>query len=266
MNIYLHELRSFRKGAFIWTCSMIALGAMFLLIFPSMTKDAADFKELLGAYPASVRAMLGINLEYITSILGFYSMVYAFIALCGAIQAMNLGTSILSKESRERTADFLLVKPVSRSKIVSAKLLAACTVIIVTDLVFYVVTFMIANSVATADYNRQVFLMINVTLLFIQLIFLAVGLVVSVFFTRLKNVLPISLGVVFGLYMIGALFASGVEAQAARYLSPFKYFDSFYIIQHASYELPYLLVGAVIIVAAVAVSYRVYIKKDIHAV
>lgn len=266
MNMYLHELRSLRKGTFIWTCAMIALGALFLAIYPSMTKDAADFKELLGAYPASVRAMLGINLDYITSILGFYSMVFAFITLCGAIQAMNFGTSILSKETRERTADFLLVKPVSRSSIVSAKLLAACTMIFATNIVFFAVTSIIASAVATADYSKQVFFMINLTLLFIQLIFLAVGLVISVFFNKLKNVLPISLGVVFGFYMIGALFASGPDDGAARFISPFKYFDSFYIIENASYEIQYLIAGVVIIAAAIAVSYRIYIKKDIHAV
>ncbi|WNS47070.1 ABC transporter permease subunit [Paenibacillus sp. MMS20-IR301] len=264
--MYLHELRSLRKSSILWTCAMTLLAAMFLLIYPSMVSDAADFKELLGGYPASIRAMLGINLDYITSILGFYSMVFAYITLCGAIQAMNLGLSILSKESRERTADFLLVKPVSRTKIVTAKLLAACTMIILTDIVFFAATYLIAGNVAAAGYSHKLFLLLNLPLLFIQLIFLAAGAGISVFFTKLNNVLPLSLGTVFGFYMIGALLATGAEDGAARYLSPFKYFDSIYIMEHAGYELPYLLAGAVITAAAVTVSYRVYIRKDIHAV
>lgn len=125
--------------------------------------------------------MLGINIDYVTSILGFYSMIFSFIVLCGAIQAMNMGISILSKESRERTADFLLVKPVSRSTIVTAKLLAAFTMLIVTNVLFCIASTIIANAIKTVDYNVKIFLMINLTLFFIQLIFLAIGVAISVF-------------------------------------------------------------------------------------
>lgn len=266
MNMFLHELKSLRKSAFIWTCSLIGLAALFLSIYPSMASDAADFKKLLSNYPPSVRAMLGINLDYITSILGFYSMIFSFIILCGAIQAMNMGVSIISKESRERTADFLLVKPVSRSAIVTAKLLAAFATILATDIVFLASTSIIANIVKTSDFSGKLFFMINLTLFFVQLIFLAIGVLISVFFKKLRSVLPISLGVVIGLYMIGALISTGKDDDAARFLSPFKYFDITYIIKNASYETAYLVISAIIIVVSIAASYVIYIKKDIHAV
>lgn len=266
MNIYLHELKALRKSVIIWVCALVAMDVMFLSIYPSMAKDAADFKKLLMGYPAPVRSMLGINLDYITSILGFYSMIFSFIVLCGAIQAMNMGLSILSKESRERTADFLLVKPVSRSVIVTSKLLAASTAIIITNIVYCAASFIIANIVKTVNYNIKLLIMINLTLFFIQLIFLAIGVLISVFFNKLKSVLPISLGVVFGLYMIGALVSAGKNNEAARFTSPFKYFDITYIIKNARYENSYIFMSAVIVVAAIAISYVIYIKKDIHAV
>lgn len=265
MNMYLHELRSLRKSTVIWTVAMIALAALYFSLYPGIAKDAADFQKMLGAYPAPVRAALGISLDNIATILGFYAMVFSFITLCGAIQAMNLGVSILSKEARERTADFLLVKPVSRPMIVSAKLLAALTMLVVTDVVYIAAAFLFANMVKTAAYNITVFLMINLTLFFIQLIFLALGVVISVFFNKLKSVLPISLGVVFGLYTIGAIIANGKNG-AERFISPFKYFDINYIIKHASYETPYLITGTVIVILTIAITYIIYSKKDIHAV
>ncbi len=266
MNMYFYELKSLRKSAVLWLCVIVALAAMFLSLYPGVAKDAVDFKELLGNYPATVRAMLGINLDYITSLLGFYSMVFSFISLCGAIQAMNLGVSILSKETRERTADFLLAKPVSRKAIVSAKLLAALTVVLAANIVFNAVAMIMANTVKTADYSGKLFLMINLTLLFIQLIFLAVGVVVSVFFKRLKAVLPVSLGFVFGLYMAGALLATGKDDDVARFVSPFRYFDISYIIKNAGYETTYLIAGASIVFAATVATYIIYVNKDIHAV
>jgi ABC-2 type transport system permease protein len=265
MNIYLYELKSLRKSAIIWTFSLIALAALFLSIYPGMVDNAVDFKELLSGYPEAIRSMLGINLDYITSIIGFYTMIFSFIVLGGAIQAMNLGLSILSKESRERTADFLLVKPVSRQFIISAKLLAALTTILVTNIVFYLVTFIIANNIKVGEFSGKLFFMINLTLLFIQLIFLALGVVISVFFHKLKSVLPFSLGIVVGTYMIGALLATD-KKDAIRFLSPFKYFDSTYIMKNSSYETMYLIVGMIITIAAVVTSYIIYTKKDIHAV
>jgi len=265
MNMYLHELKSLLKTTMIWTCSMIALAVIYFSVYPGIAKDAAGFIKLLGGYPASVRAMLGISLGSITSLLGFYAMVFSFIALCGAIQAMNLGISILSKEARERTADFLLVKPVSRPTIVSAKLMAALTMILATNVLYYAAASIIVNIVKTSDYSNRLFFMINLTLLFIQLIFLAIGMVVSVFFAKLKSVLPISLGIVIGFYIIGAFIATG-KSDGTRFISPFKYFDIPYIIKNSSYEIPYLITSAVIVIVAIAASYFIYTKKDIHAV
>lgn len=265
MNMYLHELKSLRKTTIIWTCSMIALAALYFSIYPGIMKDAEGFKDLLGNYPESVRAMLGISLDNITSILGFYAMIFSFITLCGAIQAMNLGVSILSKETRERTADFLLVKPVSRVAIVNAKLLASFTMLLVTNLLFYAVVAIFANMVKTADYSQQLFLMITATLFFIQLIFLAIGVMVSVLIPKLKSILSVSLSIVFGFFIIGALIATGKD-DGTRFISPFKYFDISYIIKNTSYEIPYLIAGTVIVIAAIATSYIIYIKRDIHAV
>lgn len=265
MNMYRHELNVLRRPTALWTCAMILLASIYLSIYPGIAGDAADFKRLLSGYPAQIRAMLGISLDSIASLLGFYSMTFSFITLCGAIQAMNLGVSILSKETRERTADFLLVKHVSRRAVVSAKLLAACTALLATNLIYDAFVTVLANIVKTADYSAKLFFMINLTLLFTQLIFFALGLVISVAVPRFKSVLPISLGVVFGFFFIGALLASG-ENDIARFFSPFKYFSFSYIISHAAYETPYAATGLAVFAAAIAATYVLYVKKDIHAV
>lgn len=266
MNMYLFELKSLKKQTLIWVTAMIALAALYLSIYPSIAKDVDDFKELLGNYPPAIREMLGIDLDSIASLTGFYSMVFSFIVLFGGIQAMNLGVSILSKESRERTADFLLVKPVSRSAIIGAKLIAALTMLIITNIVYHIAVTIMANIFKTNDYNDKLFFLINLTLFFVQIIFAAIGLAVSVFFKKIKNILPISLGVVFGFYLIGALLAVGEEKDKLRFISPFKYFDIDYITKNESYEILYLLLGAAIVIISVIIVYLIYNKKDIHAV
>jgi ABC-2 type transport system permease protein len=266
MNIFLYELRSLRKSTIAWTISILALAAVYLSLYPSIMEDAEDFRELLGSYPESVRAILGINLDYITSMLGFYSFIFSFVLLCGAIQAMNLGVAILSKEARERTADFLLVKPVSRKTIVSAKLLAAAVALVFTNVVYVAGSLLLANIFKLEDFSVKLYVMVSLTMFFVQIMFVAIGLLVSVFFKKIKNVLPISLGLVFGFYFIGAFLVTDNTEKLKRIVSPFKYFDIYYIIDHASYEAFYMIVGAVIVVASIVAGYIIYNRKDIHAV
>ncbi|MFL6560746.1 MAG: ABC transporter permease, partial [Bacillus sp. (in: firmicutes)] len=70
---------------------------------------------------------------------------------------------------------------------------------------------------------------------------------------------------VFAFYFLG-MFSSTTGEEAKRYISPFKYFDTAYIIKHESFEASFLVAGAVIVIMAIAASYFVYLKKDIHAV
>jgi len=95
--------------------------------------------------------------------------------------------------------------------------------------------------------------------------FMALGVVISVAAARIKAVLPLSLGLVFGFFIIN-MFGSVIGEETIRYLTPFKYYDTAYIIQHGGYEGRFIAIEAVFIVVNVIASYFIYAKKDIHAV
>jgi ABC-2 type transport system permease protein len=143
--------------------------------------------------------------------------------------------------------------------------MAAFASIVVTNIVYLAVTILITFQVKTADFSLKVLVMLSLTMFFIQLIFLALGIMISVIVPKIKSVLTVSLTTVFAFYFLG-MFSSTTGEEAKRYISPFKYFDTAYIIKHAGYEASFLIVGAVIIILAITASYFVYLKKDIHAV
>jgi ABC-2 type transport system permease protein len=265
MNIYLHELKAYRKSTMIWTVTLIAMVVLFLSIFPTFARDAVEYQKLLEGYPEAVRKAIRLELDTVFTILGFYSYSFLYISLCGAIQAMNLGTSIVSKEVREKTADFLLTKPVTRSKIMTTKLLAALTSLLITNLVFIFASFVMASQVSTEEYSQTEFFLISFSLFFIQLIFLALGLMISVVVRKIKSVITVSLSTVFTFFIISML-SSATGDGVKRFLSPFEYFDTDYIIEHSRYEPSFLVAGIGIIGVSVMASYLVYTKKDIHAV
>ena len=265
MNMFLHELKAYRKSTIIWTCSLIALIVLFLGLFPSFSKEAEAFKKVMEGFPEPVRKALGLSVDSMSSLLGFYAYTFLYVTLCGAIQAMNLGTSIISKEVREKTADFLLTKPVTRTKIMTSKLLAALTSLVITNIAYLTVASIMAAIVKTKDYSYKIFFMLSFTLFLVQLFFLALGVIVSVVVPKIKSVLPISLGTVFAFFIIG-MISSTTGDDVMRYITPFKYFDTNYIIKNSSYEATFIIIEFGFIVAAIAVSYFVYSKKDIHAV
>jgi ABC-2 type transport system permease protein len=265
MNIFLHELRANQKSMIIWTLSLTAVIIFFMSMYPGMAKDAEGFKKILEGYPEGFRKAFGVSINLMSSLIGFYSYVFTYIVLCGSIQAMNLGTSILSKEVREKTADFLLSKPITRNQIVTAKLLSALTSLVITNIVFIAASSLMAQAVSEKSFEMNTFLLISLTAFFIELMFLALGILVSVLAGNIKSVLPISLGTVFGFFILNML-GSVIGEKTIRYITPFKYYDTAFIIKHNGYEPSFIIIEIVFIIAAVTASYVIYSKKDIHAV
>ncbi|WP_423407874.1 ABC transporter permease subunit [Heyndrickxia sp. MSNUG] len=265
MNMFLHELKAYRKSTIVWSISLVALVALFLSMFPSFSKDAEEFKQLLEGFPVELRKAIGLSVDNIATMLGFFSYAFLYIKLAGAIQAMNLGTSILSKETREKTADFLLTKPVTRTQIVTSKLLAALVSLVATNIVFSAAVIIIALIVAGNDFSRNALLLVSITLFFIQMMFLALGILVSVVFPRIKSVITVSLGTVFGFFMLG-MISSTAEDKGLRYLTPFNYFDSAFIVKNMAYETSFIIVAVVFSITAIAAAYYMYVKKDVHSV
>lgn len=265
MNIFFHELKAYRKSTIVWSISLVLVVALLMSLFPAFTKDVAEFKKLLEGYPEPVRKALGMNLNTLFSILGFYCYLLTFITLCGAIQAMNIGTSIVSKEVREKTADFLLTKPVTRRQILTVKLLAAIVSLLITNIIYFAAASFMVFQVKTDDFSFKTFILLSLTIFFVQVMFLSLGIIFSVTLRKIKSVISISLPTVFAFEFITMLITTADE-KVSRYFSPLSYFDTAYIMERSKYEASFLIVEAAIIIVAVTVSYFIYSKKDIHAV
>jgi ABC-2 type transport system permease protein len=243
---------------------MTLLAVLYIFLFKALGPDIESFKAFLNNMPEVVKNSFNILVDSISTLEGFYSFVFSFVVLCGAIQAMNLGTGIVSKEVREKTTDFLMTKPVSRSTIMTFKLLAAFTALALTNIIYLGLT--IATVVAVVNtFDLKIFFMISLTMSFVQLMFLALGIMISVIAGKIKSVISVSLSTVFGFYIIGSL-GSFLGEENVRYFSPFRYFDPAYIIQHGAYETSFAVISLVLIIAALATSYLVYLRKAIHAV
>lgn len=264
MNVFLRELKAYRKSTIIWAASLSALIVVFMALYPAFTKDIQATKEILSQFPEALRTALNISLGDFFTIYGFYGYLLSFAILAGAIQAMNLGVGVISKEVSGKTADFLLSKPIARASVVSAKLAAALTAIIVTDVVFSAVAYASALAVSQDSFGAGTFFLLTSTLFLVQVIFLALGALFSVIIPKVKSVVSVSLPTVFAFYIIG-MIGEVLQNDTVRYISPFKFYDPNYIIGNVGLDSTYLIVEVAFVVVAIALCYTIYVKKDVRA-
>lgn len=264
MNIFMQEVRSYRKSTLIWAISLSAITVLFLMMYPAFTKDIDLAKLGLGKLPLAVRNALGISMQNFFTLFGFFGYVFTYVVLAGAIQAMNLGVGTMSKEDSGKTADFLLTKPVSRNTIVTAKLLAATCSLVITNLIFIICTYIGAKAITNEAFSTQTFLLITLSLFWVQCIFLTLGAIFSVTLSKIKSVVAVSLPTVFAIFIIGTL-GSILGNDNVRIIVPFKFYEVSYIISHKAYETKYVVIEVIFIVLTIAATYAIYKRKDIRA-
>ena len=265
MNIYIFEFKKNIKSILIWSMTLVFFAGLTLLFYPSIQDDMELFENILNKYPPALKAAMGFMVDSFTSLIGYYSFAFTYVVIFGTIQAANLGLSILSKEERDKTADFLLTKPTSRTRIITSKILSSLTSLIITNIIYYICIYLITYFFITNDFSLLKYTLINISLFLLQLIFFSIGLIISLILKKVKTVLPISLGLVFMFYAISA-FAVNSKEDKLRYITPFQYFKTDYIIAENNFELKFLILGFSVIIISLIASYVIYLKKDIHAV
>jgi len=265
-NIYRHEFRTRLKSVVIWSLALTFLVVFYFAMFPIFADQAALMNEFLARYPQELRAAFGMDRMDLATVLGFYSFIFMFVQLCLAIQASNYGFGLVSIEESELTADFLLSKPVSRTQVLTSKLLAALTSLTITNLVVWVGSFVaIALFRGEHEYNIATLLLLLLSIVIFQLFFLSVGLVISLLVKRVRSVTPYALGLGFGTYVLSAF--SGIFGDVKlELITPFKHLDAAYIVQHGAYDTPLVMLNAAVTLVALVVSYWLYTRRDIPAV
>ncbi len=124
MNIFLRELKANLKSLLIWSVIIALLIMMAVAKFSAFAGDP-EMLKMLDSMPPAMLDALSMRAFNLTTLSGFYGIMFIYFGLMGAIAAAMWGSDIISKEERDKTVEFSLVLPVSRSRVITAKALAA---------------------------------------------------------------------------------------------------------------------------------------------
>jgi ABC-2 type transport system permease protein len=198
---------------------------------------------------------------------------FTYYALMLSIAAAMWGSDIISKEERDKTVEFSLTLPVTRSRLITAKALAA----LVNCILLLLITWG-ASLVSAARYqpddNFYSFLALCMLAIFImQLIFLAIGIFLGCAMKRYKRVTAVAVSVLLGTYFLSIVSALNENLDFLRYLSPFKYFnpaallkfvDKSVLPRESPIDPVFLGLSLAIIVACMVGAYLTYARRDLY--
>lgn len=264
MNILRFELKSMIRSTIIWGVSIVVVSALTMLIFPTYEAGAKDVTKILEAYPPELRAALNIDPKTLFSLNGFLGFIGTYIMLTSSIMGLYFGLSIFGREKRLKTSDFLVAKPVSRFSIFSQKLGAGLILLGIIDAAYYATLFFAYKTVNPSNSPLGSYMLIASTIVIVQLMMFCVGAFVANVLPKVKVPGSVATSIAFMLFIISMLYGI-FQDEWMRYISPYKYFDTAYIIKHGALESGWLALSIGVSVVLLGASAIIYTKNDLHS-
>jgi ABC-2 type transport system permease protein len=263
MNIFLHELRSNFKSLLIWS------GIVFLFNLVGFSKFSAFYNNpellsIVNSMPPAMISALSMNAFNLTTVTGFFGIMIVYFGLILAISAAMWGSDIISKEERDRTVEFSLTLPVTRSRVVTAKTAAAAVNCVILLLVTWGATLFGARNF-NPDSNFYHFVSIAILAFFLlQMIFLALGIFLGCALKKYKLAGSVAIAVILVAYFTSILSGLNKDLDFLKYFTPFKYFEAAAMLRDSRLEWTFVLLSIGIIIALLIGAYTTYKKRDLY--
>ena len=260
MTLLRHELRQGRTALIVWTASIACLFAVCIFIFPEMKSQTEGLNELFASM-GGFTAAFGMDQVDFGTLTGFYAVECGnILGLGGAFFAALCAVSALCKEEKERTAEFLLVHPISRARIVTDKLLAVLMQILILNAAVFALSVGSIVCISESIPWKEISLL-HLAYLILQLELAGILFGVSAFLRR--GGLGAGLGLAAVMYFLNIIVNLTEQAEFLHYITPFAYADGADIVANCSLNGGLIALGMVYGAVGTALAYWQYCRKDI---
>lgn len=260
MAIFKYEMRQLRGYTFWWA---IASALFIFLVFPIYISLLGSGAVNMGAMEGnSVLDMLGVDANVITTPLGCYGFLTAFFTIFAGINGMYLGLKAFTKETVQKTADYIYTKPYKRGAIFLAKVISSIISVSVISFCYFLGSAASAVMNISGGFDMKALSLIAGSFYLIQLYFVLFGAFIGAIYSKIRTSLLLSSGVVFMFYVFSA-FSSKVNNDFIKFMSPYSYFGTSKIITSGSYNTAYILTLTTMCVIFAIVGYMTFVKKDV---
>ncbi len=262
LTIYKHEMKLLYKTLLIWTLVVGGMCFFCILLFNSIKSEIEGMSESFAQMGAFADAF-GMSQLSVATLEGFYATEVGMIhGLGAAMFAAIISMNMLSKEEDGHTGEFLFTLPVSRAKVITTKLIAIITNIIIFNIIS-VGAYIMAIVILGEDINFKRLLLYHGMQLIMHLEISAICFSVSSFMK--KNRLGYGIGIVMILYAYDIISRVIPALSDYKAVSPFSYSNATDIISTGEIQATALVMGMVVMVIGIIIAYVQYSKKDLAA-
>jgi ABC-2 type transport system permease protein len=263
MNIFLRELKANLKSLLIWSAFIMFFIYMGMAKFSAFAADE-EMLKILDGLPQALLDAFQMNVFNLTTVSGYFGVMFTYFALIAAIFAVMLGSDIISKEERDKTVEFSLTLPITRAKLVTGKILAAFVNCILFVLVIWGGSVLLSRSYEPEPSFFEFLKLYIVALFFIEMIFLAIGILLGSAMKQYKRASSVAVSLLLGTYFLSIISDLSENLEFLKYFSPFKYFNPLILLNESRFEPIYLWISLGIVIVSIAGAYLAYSKRDLY--
>lgn len=261
MIVLRKEWKQGWKGLAIWTVSIGAMLAICIAMFPEMKNQMAGVTKLFASMGSFTKAF-GMDMLNFGELIGFYGVECGnILGIGGGFFAAFLGITMLSKEEREHTAEFLLTHPVTRGSVLRQKLLAVMIQILVMNLVVFLISCGTIVLIGEPLPWKELLLLHGVYL-FLQLELGGICFGISAYLYR--GSIGIGIGLAALLYFLNLICNISDQAEFLKYITPFAYAEPSAVLTENSVDGMLIALGCIYTASGICAGFVKYIRKDVR--
>jgi len=264
LNLFLRELKNNLKGTVLTSFIVVLYIAFSLLIYSSMKENISRITDFYYLMPESFQVAFNFHINQWDNVLGYYVTYFVyFVPIITGCYSIILGAKILSKEEQNKTAEFLLSRPISRNQIISSKLLTLFIHILGINLLAFLTGLIGCGIVSDWEFNIKSLVILHTYGCLICLLFGLIGFFITVVMKRAKAISGIGIGIILVTYFFDVMIRVFGKVQFLLYLTPFKYINIEAHSQDYSFDTWRLIYFIGISGLLIVLSYVFYRRKDI---
>lgn len=262
MTVFKCELKRNKVSFLIWTISIMLIMIMCVAMFPEIESQSQMVEQVYSQLGGMTEAF-GMDRISMADAMGFYGIECGnMLGIGGAFFAAIIGIAALWGEEKNRTAEFLLTRPISRTKIVMQKLLAIIVQILALNIICAVSSYI--GFVAIGEkLDLKAFVLFHLAYLIMQIEIASICFGIS---SCLKGGgIGVGIGIATFSYIINILANLSDKVEFMKYITPYGYAEPADIITKLEIDPVKLLIGIIITVCMIVFAFVYYNKKDINA-
>jgi ABC-2 type transport system permease protein len=263
MNIFWRELKTYRKSMIFWSLGLIFLIASGMNKYQA-TAANGQINDLMAEMPKSLQVIMGGGALDLSKASGYFGILVLYFLLMATIHAAMLGGNIIAKEERDKTAEFLFVKPLSRHQIITWKLLSALTNILIFNLVSWISSMLIVGAYSKGEAVNGDISIVMLGMFILQLLFLVIGTSIAAVYRNSKKAASLATGIMLVTFILSIAIDFNDKLAFLKYVTPFKFYEAKNIMYGGGFDAVYVIISTVLIVLLTVVTYISFKKRDLH--